>query len=112
MKNKIIFFIGPSSSGKDTFFSRCLEKYDINAITLLTTRPIRKGEKDGREYYFIDTERMNMLERKNELIERRYYKTKYGIWSYATGKQQIDLNHNNYLTPNAWEGYSKFKVLF
>ncbi len=37
---KIIFFIGPSSSGKDTFFARTLSIYDVLPIILLTTRPI------------------------------------------------------------------------
>lgn len=110
--NKIVFFIGPSSSGKDTFFSRCLEKYQVNPIILLTSRPMREGEKDGREYHFINQEKMDLLDAKNKLIERRDYQTKYGVWSYATGMNQIDLNEYSYLTPNTWEGYCKFLKIY
>lgn len=105
---KIIFFIGPSSSGKDTFFARTLSIYDVLPIILLTTRPIRPGEKDGREYYFISQEQMDLLDSKRELVERRDYNTIHGIWSYATGKSAIDLEHFHYLTPNTWVGYQKF----
>ena len=106
--NKIAFFIGPSGSGKDTFFYKSLNIYDVEPIVLLTTRPMRDGEKDGREYHFVTPKKMDLLEQKNLLIERRNYNTQHGIWSYATGMQQIDLSRYNYLTPNTWEGYSKF----
>ncbi len=106
--HKIVFFIGPSGSGKDTFFYQTLKNYQIKPIILLTTRPKRDGEMEGREYYFINQERMDLLEKRNQLIERRNYNTQYGLWSYATGKQQILLESHSYLTPNTWEGYEKF----
>lgn len=75
--HKIVFFIGPSGSGKDTFFYQTLKNYQIKPIILLTTRPKRDGEKEGREYYFINQERMDLLEKRNQLIERRNYNTQY-----------------------------------
>lgn len=56
---KVIFFIGPSSSGKNSFFSRYLEQFQINPITLLTTRPIREVEVDEKEYCYIKQEKMD-----------------------------------------------------
>lgn len=106
--NKIIFFIGPSGSGKDTFLARVLNEYQINPIVLLTTRPMRDGEQNGREYNFITSERMNLLEQKNMLIERRDYNTHHGIWSYATSKENINLSLYNYITSNTWDGYNRF----
>lgn len=107
-QNKIVFFIGPSGSGKDTFLVNTLNKYQINPIILLTTRPKRIGEQEGREYHFITPEKMDLLEQRELLIERRNYNTEHGIWSYATGANKIDLSKCNYLTPNTWEGYKKF----
>ena len=51
---KIFYVMGKSSSGKDTIFKR-LEKClpELKTIVLDTTRPIREGEKDGVEYYFV-----------------------------------------------------------
>lgn len=110
--NKILFFIGPSSSGKDTFFAKTLSMYDVLPIIPLTTRPIRPGEMHGKEYYFTTQEEMNLLDANNELIERRDYNTIHGIWSYATGKSAIDLDNFNYLTPNTWDGYQKFLNIY
>lgn len=106
--NKIIFFIGPSNSGKDTFFAKSKEIYQLQPIILLTTRPMRKGEKNGHEYFFISMEEMNNLEANNQLIERRDYNTVDGIWSYATENSKIDLENFNYITPNTWVAYKKF----
>ncbi len=106
--NKIIFFIGPSGSGKDTFLAYTLEHYNIKPIILLTTRPKRSHEVEGREYYFISSIEMDNLEKKELLIERRDYTTVHGIWSYATGKEQIDLENYNYCLANTWEGYNQF----
>lgn len=110
--NKIFFFIGPSGSGKDTFFAQALERYQIEPIILLTTRPIRTGEVDGREYHFVTNEKMDLLEQKKQLIERRNFNTQHGIWSYATSSDSINLENSNYLTPNTWVGFSQFMKYF
>ena len=47
------------------------------------------------------------MDKNKELIERRDYNTKYGIWSYATSNKNIDLS-TNYITLNTWDGYQKF----
>lgn len=106
--NKIIFFIGPSSSGKDTFFAKTLPIYQLNPIILLTTRPMRPGELEGREYYFVSQAQMRLMTINNDLIERRDYNTRNGIWSYATAKNAIDLEHYNYLIPNTWTAFEQF----
>ena len=103
----IIMFIGPSGSGKDTFFYPTLKEYALNPIILSTTRPMRKGEIDKKTYYFITMDQMNLLERQQKLIERRNYQTINGLWSYATNSEQIDSS-SNYLTLNTWEAYQKF----
>ncbi len=109
---KMILFIGPSSSGKDTFLAKALKIYDIEPIVLLTTRPPRIGEQNGCEYYFITQEEMNDLEKKQLLIERRDYNTIQGICSYATSAEKINLEKYNYLTPNTWVGYQKILNYF
>lgn len=104
----LAMFIGPSSSGKDSFFLPTLRKYQFNPIILHTTRPMRSGEIEGESYYFITKEQMDSLEQRNLLIERRDYQTVQGIWSYATSSVHMDLVHQDYLTLNTWVGYQKF----
>ena len=54
MKRKIIALVGESGSGK-TFASQYLqEKFGWTAIVSYTTRPMRKGEIDGKDHWFVN----------------------------------------------------------
>ncbi len=108
----ILMFIGPSSSGKDFFYRKATKKYNLKEITLYTTRPKRNGEIDGREYFFISDKEMDELDVNNNLVERRDYNTKHGIWSYATRGDDIDYIKDNYIVINTWEGYQKYIEYF
>ena len=103
----IYFVIGPSASGKDYFFKYIADKYDLNRIIQHTTRPIRDGEVEGVNYYFVTMDKMNEMDQNHELIERRFYNACFGLCSYGTHKNSVDLN-KNYVTINTWDGYRKF----
>lgn len=107
---KIVLFMGPSSSGKDTILQHILANnvYHFQNIVLHTTRPPRIGEEDGREYYFCDEEKMIELERSKKIIELRKYHTQYGLWCYFTASSMIDLRQNNYITTNTLVGYDQY----
>ena len=67
--SKIFYIMGKSSSGKDTIYKKIREKLpQLKRITPYTTRPIREGETDGVEYFFVDEERLNELKEKYVLI--------------------------------------------
>ena len=112
--SKIFYIMGKSSSGKDTIYKKIREKLpQLKRITPYTTRPIREGETDGVEYFFVDEERLNELKEKERVIEVRSYNTKCGIWTYFTADDgQIDLDSdNNYLyigTLEAYKGMRKY----
>ncbi|MBP3676958.1 MAG: guanylate kinase, partial [Agathobacter sp.] len=55
---KIICVMGKSSSGKDTIYEKLLNEsqLDLKRIIPYTTRPIREGEEEGREYHFCSEE--------------------------------------------------------
>ena len=57
----IFYLMGKSASGKDTIYQRLLEKndYNLQRIVLYTTRPIREGEAEGREYYFTYEQKLH-----------------------------------------------------
>lgn len=46
--------MGPSSSGKNIIKNRLIKenKFAFKEIIMSTTRPMRIGEVEGREYYF------------------------------------------------------------
>ena len=54
----IFYIMGKSSSGKDTLYRKINEgkKLGLKNIISYTTRPIRKGEMEGREYHFVSVD--------------------------------------------------------
>ena len=53
---KIYYIMGKSATGKDHIYRALLkdETLGLAPLILFTTRPMRRGETDGREYHFID----------------------------------------------------------
>lgn len=97
---KIFYIIGKSSTGKDTIYKRLLVDQELNLkpLVIYTTRPIREGERQGREYFFTDEEGLEQIRRDGKLIELRAYDTIFGVWKYFTADyEQIDLGHEDYL---------------
>ena len=60
----------PSGAGKTTLSRKLLaEDRGVTLSVSVTTRKIRPGEVDGRDYHFIDRKRFDALIEKNELLE-------------------------------------------
>ena len=53
MKTKIIAIVGPSGSGKTTLAEYFQRQFCIPTIVSYTTRPMRAGEANGREHWFV-----------------------------------------------------------
>jgi len=64
--DKPLMIIGPSAVGKNTMINRLKTKYPnvINKLPSYKTRPIRSGEKDGVDYYFVTKEEFIRLKKK------------------------------------------------
>lgn len=112
---KIFCLMGKSSCGKDTLYKRILSDPSLPLKTLIpyTTRPPRKEERNGVEYYFLTEEEEQELERKGKIIELRAYHTLHGIWKYFTvNDHQLDLEKNHYLIIGTLESYLKLQEYF
>ncbi len=85
-KGLIIVLSGFSGAGKGTIMKHLLEAHpnDYNLSISATTRQMRAGEKDGREYFFKTRKEFDEMIAKKELLE------------YAT------FNGNSYGTPRAY----------
>ena len=112
---KIFYILGKSSSGKDTIFQQIKNNRQLNLKTVVgyTTRPMRVGEKNGVEYYFVSPQKLEEMKDKGKIIECRGYNTVHGLWNYFTADDgQIDLDSdNNYLyigTLEAYKGMRKY----
>ncbi|MBQ3852667.1 MAG: guanylate kinase [Lachnospiraceae bacterium] len=83
---KIICLLGKSCSGKDTIYKKLLADESLGLVPFVTytTRPMRAGEQEGREYHFTDEQGFEALQKEGRVIEDRTYDTVYGLWRYFT----------------------------
>lgn len=110
---KLFYIMGKSASGKDSFYQKLLEKetFSLKRLVIYTTRPIRDGEKEGQEYFFVDEEKYQTLKAKGKIIEDRSYDTVYGLWRYFTAAD-LNLEEDNYLGIGTLESYVKLKAYY
>jgi guanylate kinase len=60
----------PSGAGKTTISRALLERDDNLTMSVsATTRPMRPGEVDGKDYYFVDEAKFNQMIADGELLE-------------------------------------------
>lgn len=90
---KIIVLCGKSASGKDTIQTE-LVKRGYEKLISTTTRPMRPGEVEGREYFFRLPEVFASYIANDRLIEYRIYETlvdgKPDRWCYGLEKRELD----------------------
>ena len=104
-----------STSGKDKIYSMLLADRELNLrkMVLYTTRPVRKGEENGKQYYFTDDKKLEEFRESGKLIESRSYHTVHGIWTYFTADDgQVKLNEADYLAIGTLESYRKLKEYY
>lgn len=86
----LLILCGKSGSGKDTLAEEILRRYpdEWERLVSTTTRPMRDGEVNGREYHFIDKEEFRSLYKEGKMIEFRGYDTNVAgvkdTWYYGT----------------------------
>lgn len=106
--------MGKSSTGKDTIYRELLKKgLGLTPIVPYTTRPIRMGEVDGREYHFTDEAGYQRLLEAGKVVESRAYDTVHGIWRYFTvAEDSLDLSTGDYCLIGTVEAYVNLKKYF
>lgn len=112
---RIFIVMGKSATGKDTIYKKLLEVKGLKLRTavIYTTRPIRKSEENGVEYFFVNEETMKELQEQNKIIEHRAYNTVHGIWHYFTVNDgQINLDEADYLMIGTLETYEQIREYY
>lgn len=112
---KIYILMGKSASGKDSLYEALLqcEALHIKPVVGYTTRPIRSGETEGKEYHFVEKEELEELRKAGLVIEERVYQTVYGAWHYFTvDDQSLQLEAGNYLYIGTLESYKRIRDYF
>lgn len=68
-KGQMVVISGPSGSGKSTICKKLLEDPRVVFSVSATTRKMRPGEVDGRDYHFITTDEFRRRAQNGEFIE-------------------------------------------
>lgn len=111
--SKIFYLMGKSASGKDTIYKKVKEQMpELKTIVIYTTRPIREGEQNGREYHFVDDDKLKELQDAGKVIELREYNTVHGIWKYFTADDGQFDGDDNYLAIGTLESYVQLRDYF
>lgn len=85
---KVFIFSAPSGSGKTTIVHALLEAgFPFSFSVSATNRPKRKTETEGKDYYFVSSEKFRQMVENNEFIE---HEEVYENISYGTLKSEID----------------------
>lgn len=107
----IFYLMGKSSSGKDTLYKKIRERMpELKTIIGYTTRPVRDNEENGREYYFVNDDKMNEMIKQGIVIENRAYHTMFGVWNYFTADDgQIKHTKDNYILIGTLESFIKVR---
>ena len=110
-----VILMGKSGTGKDTIYRELLSDgaLPFERLVPCTTRPIRAGEQNGREYHFYSVEEFRALERAGKVIESRCYETVHGPWYYFTADDgQIDLASRSTLMIGTLESYLALRAYY
>jgi guanylate kinase len=100
----MLILSSPSGAGKTTISHMLLERDpEIRLSVSVTTRPIRPGEVDGRDYHFVDQAEFDRMVEADEFYEWAHV---FGH-SYGTPKAQIRAGlkqGQDYLFDIDWQG--------
>ena len=97
----MIVLSGPSASGKTEVAKRLMKDYGIKRVITTTTRPMRKGEVDGVDYYFVSKERFNEMIKEGLFVEHTLYNDNL----YGSLKSEVADNKVIAIEPNGMRAY-------
>jgi guanylate kinase len=77
-KGRLFVISGPSGAGKSTLVARLLERLDnVYFSVSATTREPRRGETDGKDYFFVSRDKFRDMIAGGELLEYAEYVGNY-----------------------------------
>ncbi len=70
-EGRLFIVTAPSGAGKTSLIRELLSREERLAVSIShTTRPMRKGEEDGVDYYFVSPEEFERISRQDGFLER------------------------------------------
>lgn len=91
-----IIICGRTGSGKDYLKNKFSEMCYKSSVST-TTRPMRQGERESVDYYYVSNDKFEEMKKNNDFYE---YKT-FGGWQYGTSLKSWMESTLFILTPSA-----------
>ena len=106
----VTLFIGKSGSGKDTMLNKMVAE-GVTPIISYTTRPMREGEVQDKDYHFVSLNDFNKLVDEDKLSEYRGYNTLVNgepdTWYYGTPRLSLEKDYVGVVTISGVEAFIK-----
>ncbi|MHB1002338.1 MAG: guanylate kinase [Thermoleophilia bacterium] len=84
---RLFVISGPSGAGKGTLIKEVLPRLENASLAVsATTRSMREGEVDGREYFFLTGDEFARRVDRGDFLEH----VQYGSYSYGTLKSEVE----------------------
>lgn len=99
MKSEKLIICGPSGSGKD-FLQRELIKKGLSFSPKITTRPKRKFEVEGQDYFFTTNEDFEKMKNNGNIFTYQSFKIGEDIWHYAISLENFEKKQLFIMTPH------------
>ena len=89
--NRKIIIVGKAASGKNYVVERMINSvcHDFKLAVYDTTRPIRDGEEDGHDYYFLSRFQMFI----SSLIQNYVIRTRFNNWRYNLSESMFSWSN-------------------
>ena len=84
----MIVLSGASASGKTEVAKYLASHYHIDKVITTTTREMRNGEQNGKDYFFVNEETFKQMIEDDKFVEYTFYNGNY----YGSTKDQIRSN--------------------
>ncbi len=97
----MIVLAGASASGKTEVAKELAKKYGVTKVITTTTRSMRVGEVNGRDYFFVSKEQFEMMIQDGRFVEYTFYNDNL----YGSTKDQISSNKCVVIDPAGLRAY-------
>ena len=112
MSGKLFVITAPSGAGKSSLINALLEQDRSLKLSIsYTTRQPRPGEKDGREYHFVDEPTFLAMRSRGEFLESAQVHGNH----YGTAKKVVDealARGDDLLLEIDWQGAQQVRRLY
>ncbi len=118
----IIVLLGKGGSGKDTVMNMIAKEYkNVQTVVSHTTRPMRKGEIEGKSYYFISDEKFCEMNKNKSFVETRHYNVitddspqGCSVWFYGLAQEELEnkLNKGHVIVVLDLQGYKELRKYY